>query len=265
MIYNAVDETARSKARIESLEEEVRELRRAMSGRGAAGDDGVMRSGLPHRPHTSSAGRDGPFPWATDSPAGPDSQLTHLAHYAQLEDFSETIFSLSTPDAFPSVVSAGILRPGEIDLAFQSFKHHFSTIIPLAPFLSISTTAPTHNFIILAILHHVPAYASPRLAELVDKSIIVALSGNVSFDAVLPLLILSLAPPIPAVEGEPSRPSPLRLISLAYQLGRDLGMDAKVEGYLRRGTDLAEGYWAEAMHMAQVVRAGGFTAVYGLR
>jgi hypothetical protein len=262
VIYDAVDETARSKARIESLEEEVRELRRAMSGRGAAGDDGVMRSGLPH---TSSAGRDGPFPWATDSPAGPDSQLTHLAHYAQLEDFSETIFSLSTPDAFPSVVSAGILRPGEIDLAFQSFKHHFSTIIPLAPFLSISTTAPAHNFIILACLNHVPAYASAKLAELVDKSIIVALSGNVSFDAMLALLILALAPPIPAVEGEPSRPSPLRLISLAYQLGRDLGMDAKVEGYLRRGSDLAEGHWAEAMHMTQVVCTGILTAVYGLR
>jgi hypothetical protein len=173
--------------------------------------------------------------------------------HAQFEDFSETIFSLSTPDAFPSALSAGILQEGEVELAFQSFKHHFSPILPLTSFLSISTPSPTHNFVILACLHHVPHYASPQLAELVDKSILTALSGNITEDVVLALLILALAPMVPLGPEARLRPTPLRLISLAYQLGRDLGLEGKAERYLLRGADLAELHWEEAMQLVQMV------------
>lgn len=173
-----------------------------------------------------------------------------LMHFAQLEDFSETLFAHTTPEAYPSAVDAGILRADEVELAFQLFKHRFSMILPLAPFLSITTPAPTHNFVILAVLHHVPAYSTSKLAPLVNESIITALSGNISLDVILALLILSVAPVVPSRKRAPS---PLRLISLAYQSGRDLGIDGKVDSFLARGEDLALPFWSEAMWMVQIV------------
>lgn len=189
-----------------------------------------------------------------DPPAVRETQYAHLVqltHFAQIEDFSEALFALSTPDSWPSLSS--VLRPHEVDLAFQSFKHRFSTLLPLSPFLSIATPAPTHPFVILAILQHVPFYATPKLSNLVNECIITALSGNINFDVVLAFLVLSLAPTLPGAKKD--RPSPLRLISLAYQIGRDLGLDGKVEGYLARGNDLALPFWAEPMRVVQVVSA----------
>lgn len=184
---------------------------------------------------------------------GKYSRINHIAHYAQLEDFSETVFSLGTPEPFPSVISAGLLSQSDIDLAFQSFKHHFSTILPLAPFLSISTPTPTHNFVIIACLHHVPIHATSQLAGLVDESILLALTGNISHEVVLALLILALAPSISTARGQRCRPTPLRLISLAYQFGLDLGLDCRVEALLRRGDDLGEPFWTGSMELVQMV------------
>lgn len=180
-------------------------------------------------------------------------QLNHIAHNAQLEDFSERFFSLGSPEAFPSVISAGLLRQSDIDLAFQSFKHHFSTILPLSPFLSISTPTPTHNFVIIACLHHVPIHATSHLANLVDESILLALTGVVSYEVVLALLILAMAPAIPTEQGQRCRPTSLRLISLAYQFGLDLGLEAKVEGLLKMGSELREPFWTESMELVQMV------------
>lgn len=244
-----------SERRIAALELELKELRTVLPTLPVTYDHSQPFNTLPTRPifHPSSSSTPQNLNGSTSSIRG-HSKITHLSHYAQLEDFSETIFSLGTADAYPSVLSCGILSTqSEIDIAFQSFKHHFSTILPLSPFLSIGTPSPTHNFVILAALHHVPMYASRRLAPLVDESLLVALSGNVSFEVVLALLILALAPVLPSENGDRARPTPLRLISLAYQFGRDLGLDTKVEGFLERGETLAEPFWVDSMQTVQMV------------
>lgn len=224
---------AESEGRIADLERELNDLRKDIAANQSRAGTSTHSTPL-------------------DPPTTRETQYAHLVqltHFAQIEDFSEGLFALSTPDSWPSLSS--ILRPHEIDLAFQSFKHRFSTLLPLSPFLSITTPAPTHPFVILAILHHVPLYTTPKLSNLVDECIMTALSGNISFDIVLAFLILSLAPTLPGAKKD--RPSPLRLISLAYQIGRDLGVDGKVEGYLARGNDLALPFWAEPMRIVQVV------------
>ncbi len=104
---------------------------------------------------------------------------------------------------------------------------------------------------ILAILHHVPALSRPEFPHLVDESLLYCLTGAVNHDVVLALLILALAPEPTHASYRP-HPTSLRLISLAYQVGLGLGLDALVENL----GDLGRSTWDLPMlELAQMVRS----------
>lgn len=105
------------------------------------------------------------------------------------------------------------------------FKHRFTKLIPLVPFVSSTTTLPTHPFLRLAML----AFTNPppNHAVLLDEAIANLSAGAVSPEAVLALLILSLAPATSDSSRAPM--SPLRMVSMAYSVGQAMGLDAVAE------------------------------------
>lgn len=107
--------------------------------------------------------------------------------------------------------------------------------MPLRPFDRIDTPTPTHPFLVLSILQHVPSVVTVNISELVDEAVGQVLRGWVSEEIVLGLLFLALAP---AGSDKRGRISPLRCISLAYQIGLTLGLDAEVGAYAHDGPDL---------------------------
>lgn len=130
------------------------------------------------------------------------------------------------------------------------FKHRFSKILPFPPFLLSTTPLPTHPFIVTAILAHVPAISGTFNAQLVDESIRHAVTGAVNKDVVTALLILALCPVHP---GQMSGPSPLRLISLAYEIGSALGMEAMSRSAAKRTAQLCEPWWSEMLDRVLLV------------
>ncbi|ORY24448.1 hypothetical protein BCR39DRAFT_546624 [Naematelia encephala] len=154
--------------------------------------------------------------------------------------FGEALFGVSHPStSYPDVTARRLLSDEEVDMAFQTFKNRFTKILPLRPFLLASTPVPSHPFIILAVLHHVQSMYHPDFANMVDESLLLAMSGVNNIDVILALLILALAPEPPVVSPR-TRPSALRLIAMAYQLGIGLGLDAISIAALRTPQNLVE-------------------------
>ena len=136
------------------------------------------------------------------------------------------------------------------DQLTSRFKHRFSKILPFPPFLLSTTPIPSHPFVVTAILAHVPAVSAPFNAQLVDESIRHAVTGAVNVDVVTALLILALCPAHP---GQMSVPSPLRLISLAYEIGSALGMEATSRSAAKRTAQLCEPWWSEMLDRVLLV------------
>ena len=99
--------------------------------------------------------------------------------------------------------------------------------------------APTHPFLRLAILVHTRPLHQLHLADLVEDSLVHILRGAVGPDVLLGLLILSLAPANAFTSHPVSASSPqfsaLRLVSLAFTIGQDLGFQSRAERQGRVG------------------------------
>ncbi|WVR03313.1 hypothetical protein IAU60_000304 [Kwoniella sp. DSM 27419] len=163
--------------------------------------------------------------------------------------FDERLFLNIFPAAYPDVVALGYLTRSQMDMAFQLFKHRFSLIFPFNPFLRSSTSTPEHPFVRLAVLLHVNIVPPQDIANVLDQSLAILLSGGVSIPALLALLIVSLVP-VQAVPQGHNTPTSLRLISLAYQIGLDAGVGRAVETSLRNPDDLLQPWADEKMELA---------------
>lgn len=87
----------------------------------------------------------------------------------------------------------------------------------------------------LAILMHVPGLCPPeaerQLALMVDESVLYGMAGALTRDVVLALLVLSMAP-LPFSADLHMPVAPIRLISLAYEYSRSLGLGGG--GYIEK-------------------------------
>jgi hypothetical protein len=117
------------------------------------------------------------------------------------------------------------------------WKHRFSAVLPLAPFLLTATPSPSHPFVVAAFLSHLRAFNTTPLHHLINESIAHAMRGAVDADVILALMLLAVAPCSPIV------PSPMRSIALAYEVGLALGYASNQQSALALGLDLAEPWW----------------------
>ncbi|WVF66284.1 hypothetical protein IAT40_001024 [Kwoniella sp. CBS 6097] len=157
--------------------------------------------------------------------------------------FDEGLFCPINPAAYPDPVAMGIVTRPQMEMAFQLFKHRFSLFYPLSPFLRSSTPTPDHAFVRLAVLSHLNLIPPVDMAQLVEQSLSILVSGAVSVQSLLALFIMSLGPVQPCLETY-AQPSGLRLISLAYHIGLDLGIGRQVELALRNKESLVQ-FWAD--------------------
>lgn len=129
------------------------------------------------------------------------------------------------------------------------WRHRIAPIIPLPSLLSSSSPRPTHPFIVATIIAQSDHPAAEAAVEQVTQAIHRILAGDVSVDAVLGLLILALDRPSAAV------PSSTRLIALAYEVGKALGLEARIRLATRLGSALGEPYWASLCEDVILVRS----------
>lgn len=76
------------------------------------------------------------------------------------------------------------------------------------------------------------------------------MTGAVGDEVVLALLILALQPAQP---GQLCGPSPLRLISLAYETGKALGLESLARAAVKRGAQMCEPWWAPMLERVLLV------------
>lgn len=146
---------------------------------------------------------------------------------------------------FP-IVGAGSVSRAD----FTRFKHRFSKTLPLPPFLLSSTPTPSHPFVILAILTHIPGFTSPETHALIDESVFHACEGAVDDEVLLALLILSLQP---FTSDRLSSWSPVRLISMAYDIGRSKGMESLVRSSIRHADMTRQPLWSKFLEKVLLV------------
>jgi hypothetical protein len=149
------------------------------------------------------------------------------------------------------------------------FKYRISALLPLHPYTLTSSPLPTHLFLKLSTLSFTPTLAPINLPNLLDRALIHATCGAASRETVYALLILSFAPisQRPAHGNEASIPpsnrcqySPLILISMAYDMGRSLGMEEKLIASLRWKDDWGKEWYTERAEDALMVSPSFFTA-----
>jgi hypothetical protein len=130
------------------------------------------------------------------------------------------------------------------------FKHRFTHVLPFAPFLISSTPTPTHPFVVLAILTHVPSIAGKHIYPLVEESVAHVGAGAVGDDVLLALLILALQPDHP---DQPTGWSPLRTIAMAYQVGKNAGLEGLARSAVKHGHRLCEPWWSQELDRVLLV------------
>jgi hypothetical protein len=81
------------------------------------------------------------------------------------------------------------------------------------------------------------------------------MSGDLTRDTVFALLILSLAPQH-EMDAARARPTALRLVSLAYDIGLSLGLEALARVALRHGDDLCHPWFEERLELVLLVSDG---------
>ncbi|KAK8847713.1 hypothetical protein IAR55_005572 [Kwoniella newhampshirensis] len=145
--------------------------------------------------------------------------------------FQETSMCAVDVDGFPDAVKRGLVNATQVDMYFQLFKHRFSTIAPLIPFLLTSSPLPKHPFVVIAALSFIPEALSANDVGIIEESVLYAMTGTTSVDAMLALYILSFASFGPSSEFHIPL-TPLRLVSLAWTLGKDLGLELKARRIL---------------------------------
>lgn len=76
------------------------------------------------------------------------------------------------------------------------------------------------------------------------------MSGAIGQDVMLALLILALQPSQP---DQMSGPSPVRLLSMAYGIGKSLGLERIAGAALKRKERLCEPWWGEMLERILLV------------
>jgi len=109
------------------------------------------------------------------------------------------------------------------------WKHRFSTVTPLAPFLLTCSRLPSHPFVVAAIVCQTTFGKTPGVVETVNEGFARLMSGDVNMDAMLGLLVLA----IDGHRNSPLLPSPIRLTAAAYDIGKAAGMEAWAQRYVR--------------------------------
>jgi len=130
------------------------------------------------------------------------------------------------------------------------FKQRFATIMPLSQYLLTTTPPPSHPALVIAMLAFVPEVAPPGLSDLIDETVLYSLTGAVNFGIVHALFLLSLAPYSQSTFMQ-TPPTPLRLISLAYQYGQDLGWQKQSEA-LRQTCNLDASQWDSLLLVSSI-------------
>jgi hypothetical protein len=129
-------------------------------------------------------------------------------------------------------------------------KHQLSLLLPIPSLLLTSTPTPNHPFVRLAILSHSSLY-NEAIADQIDASIRHVMSGDLTRDTVFALLILSA--PQHEMDAARARPTALRLVSLAYDIGLSLGLEALARVALRHGDELCHPWFDERMELVLLV------------
>ncbi|WVQ96560.1 hypothetical protein IAU59_003665 [Kwoniella sp. CBS 9459] len=136
--------------------------------------------------------------------------------------------------AFPDIVERGLIRGPEVNKAFQVFKNQFSQTAPMIPYLLSTTPVPKHPFVVLAAISFVDML--PINAHgMVEESVLFAMTGAADIEVITALYILSFIS-CTHFTAMHAPLSPLQLISLAYRIGNDLGLEAKSEKALSGDT-----------------------------
>ncbi|WWD21802.1 hypothetical protein CI109_106290 [Kwoniella shandongensis] len=155
-----------------------------------------------------------------------DGFKKHQTRHPATVQFGEQSMCTLDLEGFPDVVKRGKFTSTQVDMYFQLFKHRFSLIAPLIPFLLTSSPLPKHPFVIVAALAFIPNVIPPDDIGIIDESMMYAMSGTTSVDVILALYILSFAPFQASSEWHIPI-TPLRLVSLAWTMGKDLGLELK--------------------------------------
>lgn len=228
--------------RVRQLEQDVRDLQGQMTAVGGSAAVSRRSSHLPVADRWDGARGHVPFVDIHSQPGIP---------------YSDAMYTIQAADnPYPSVLARDLMTPDQVDMAFHTFKHSIAPLCPLSIWLSVSTPTPSHPFVILAMLHHVPAFAThPDLTGMVDECLLLILRAQVDEEVVLALLILALAPAINAPDAA-VRPnvSALKLITLAYDMGRSLGLSAAVKRTIRDMRDPSDPEWRDALNQLEMVR-----------
>ncbi|OCF35083.1 hypothetical protein I316_03123 [Kwoniella heveanensis BCC8398] len=112
----------------------------------------------------------------------------------------------------------------------------------MIPFLLSTTPVPKHPFVVLAAISY--ADMLPANAHgMVEESVLFAMTGAADQDVLIALYILSFASFTQSTATHAPL-SPLQLISLAYRIGNDLGLEAKSEKALSGDTNGLIDPWA---------------------
>ncbi|WWD05978.1 hypothetical protein V865_004063 [Kwoniella europaea PYCC6329] len=182
----------------------------------------------------------------------PSKYLTKTSHpllpqswHGLIPVFDENLLNATDPNSLPDVVTSGLINKTQLEMGFQLFKHQFSSIYPFHTFLLTSTSVPSQSFINLVILYYISTDTdtdtnpnsiipidTPILVDLIEKSLMAILSGSTSAETIFALFILSFAPLKKSLSSR-QHLSSLRMISLAYNLGKSSGWDQKMRLILR--------------------------------
>ncbi|WVQ64668.1 uncharacterized protein L199_002835 [Kwoniella botswanensis] len=182
----------------------------------------------------------------------PSKYLTKTSHpllpqswHGLIPVFDENLLNATDPNSLPDVVGSGLIDKSQLEMGFQLFKHQFSSIYPFHTFLLTSTSVPSQSFINLVILYHISTDTDTDtnsnsiipidtsiLIGLIEKSLMAILSGSTSAETIFALFILSFAPVKKNLSSR-QHLSSLRMISLAYNLGKSSGWDQKIRLILR--------------------------------
>ncbi|WVW81625.1 hypothetical protein I302_103620 [Kwoniella bestiolae CBS 10118] len=230
------EKVQRQEERYRVLEERFNALEHAFTNRDEATPKGSVRSNLEHAPTPSR------YYTKTSHP------LLLQSWHGSTPMFDENLFNPTDPDSLPDVVELGLISRPQLEMGFQLFKHKFSSIYPFHTFLHTSTSVPCQSFLTLAILYYINSDCSTSagvipvdnavLIDLIERSILSLLSGSTSAESIFALFILSFAPTKKSLSSR-QQPSSLRVISLAYDLGKSLGWNQKTHlasrGGLRNG------------------------------
>ncbi|WVW85160.1 hypothetical protein I302_107198 [Kwoniella bestiolae CBS 10118] len=159
--------------------------------------------------------------------------------------FDERCRCAVDPNGYPNIITRGHVTRSHVEGNFQLFKHRFSLIAPMIPFLLTTRSIPTHPFIVLAALAFLHDPLPLSAVGMIEESILYAMSGPACVEAIMALYILTFAPYPPGSQNHVP-PTSLRMISLAYSMGVDLGMETKAEVALSEDSQAEElvGNWA---------------------